>query len=52
MTVEIEITKSDLEALRRRMGIKSRTNAGTILKSLVTVVVSDEHALIYSQYEN
>ena len=52
MTVEIEITKSDLEALRRRMGIKSRTKAGTILKSLIGVVVSDENALMYSQYEN
>ena len=52
MTVEIEISKTDLNAIRRRMGIKTNTKAEVVLKSLIGVVVSDENALMYSQYEN
>ena len=52
MIAEIEISKSDLDAIRRRMGIKTKTKAEVVLKSLISVVVSDENALMYSQYEN
>ncbi len=52
MTVEIEISKTDLNDIKRRMGIKTNTKAEVVLKSLISVVVSDENALMYSQYEN
>ena len=51
MNLEIEITKSDLTTLRQRMGIKTNTKAEVIIKSLITLVKEDEHALTYSQYE-
>jgi len=52
MTIEIEITKTDLDAIRRRLGIRTKTNGKVVLNTLINVVVNDENALIYSQYEN
>ena len=52
MTIEIEITKTDLEAIRRRLGIRTKTSGKVVLNTLINVVVNDENALIYSQYEN
>lgn len=52
MIVEIEITKGELDILRRRMGIKTKTKAEVVLKSLINVVKADKHSLTYSQYEN
>ena len=51
MKIEIEITKTDLTVLRQRMGIKTNTKPEVILKSLIALVIDDEQALTYSQYE-
>lgn len=45
MKVEIELTKTDLDTIRRRMGIKTKTKAKVVLKSLVNAIIEDEYAL-------
>ena len=50
MKVEIELTKTDLNTIRRRMGLKTKTKADVVLQSLVKTVVDDEYALMYNQW--
>lgn len=50
MKVEIELTKTDLNTLRRRMGLKTKTKADVVLQSLVKTVIDDDYALMYNQW--
>ena len=50
MKVEIEITKTDLNTIRRRMGLKTKTKAEAVLQSLIKTVVDDEYALTFNQW--
>ena len=45
MKVEIELTKSDLDKLRRIIGLKTQTRTEVVLKSFVKMVVNDPDAL-------
>jgi len=51
MKVEIELTKSDVDKLRRLIGLKTQTRADVVLKSFVKMVVNDPDALEIIQYE-
>lgn len=50
MRIEIDITKTDLNTVRKRLGIKTNTRADVILSSLVKTVVDDEYALIFNRW--
>ena len=50
MKVEIELTKTDLNTIRQRMGLKTKTKADVVLQSLVKTVVDDDYALTYNQW--
>lgn len=50
MKVEIELTKTDIETIRRRTGLKTKTKADVVLQSLIKTVVDDEYALTYNQW--
>jgi len=50
MKVEIELTKTDLETIRKRMGLKTKTKAEVVLRSLVKTVIDDEYSLTYNQW--
>ena len=50
MKVEIELTKTDIETIRRKMGLKTKTKADVVLQSLIKTVVDDEYALTYNQW--
>jgi hypothetical protein len=45
MKVEIELTKSDVDKLRRLIGLQTKTRAEVVLKSFVKMVVNDPDAL-------
>ena len=45
MKLEIELTKSDVDKLRRIIGLKTQTRAEVVLKSFVKMVVNDPDAL-------
>lgn len=49
MKVEIELTKSDVNKLRRSIGLQTR--AEVVLKSFVKMVVNDPDALEIIQYD-
>ena len=51
MKVEIELTKSDVDKLRRLIGLQTKTRAEVVLKSFVKMVVNDPDALEIIQYE-
>ena len=51
MKVEIELTKSDVDKLRRLIGLKTQTRAEVVLKSFVKMVVNDPDAIEIIQYE-
>ena len=50
MKVEIELTKTDLDTIRRRMGLQTKTKADVVLQSLIKSVVDDEYSLMYNQW--
>lgn len=50
MKVEIEITKTDLDTIRKRMGLKTKTKGEAVLQSLVKTVVDDEYSLTYNRW--
>ncbi|MEN8794878.1 MAG: hypothetical protein ABF294_10565 [Flavobacteriales bacterium] len=50
MKVEIELTKTDLDTIRKRMGLKTKTKAEVVLRSLVKTVIDDEYSLTYNQW--
>jgi hypothetical protein len=51
MKVEIELTKSDVNKLRRLIGLQTKTRAEVVLKSFVKMVVNDPDALEIIQCE-
>lgn len=51
MKVEIELTKTDIDKLRRIIGLKTATRADVVLKSFVKMIISDPDALEIIQYE-
>ncbi len=51
MKVEIDLTKSQVNKLRRLIGLKTQTRADVVLKSFVKMVVDDPDALEIIQYE-
>jgi hypothetical protein len=50
MIVEIDITKTQLNTIRQRLGLKTKAKAEVVLKSLVKTVVDDEYSLTYNQW--
>ena len=51
MKIEIELTKSDVDKLRRLIGLQTKTRAEVVLKSFVKMIISDPDALEIIQYE-
>ena len=51
MKIEIDLTKSDVDKLRRLIGLKTKTRAEVVLKSFVKMIISDPDALEIIQYE-
>ena len=51
MKLEIELTKSDINKLRRIIGLKTKTKADVVLKSFVNLIVKQPHQLEIIQYE-
>ena len=51
MKVEIDLTKTQINKLRRLIGLKTQTKADVVLKSFVKMVVNDPDALEIIQYE-
>jgi len=51
MKVEIDITKTEANALRRFLGLKTKTNSAACLKTLLRLVVEDPHQLEILMYE-
>ena len=51
MKVEIDLTKSQVDKLRRLIGLKTQTRADVVLKSFVKMVVNDPDALEIIQYD-
>ena len=51
MKVEIDLTKSQVDKLRRLIGLKRQTRADVVLKSFVKMVVDDPDALEIIQYD-
>ena len=51
MKVEIELTKTDIDKLRRLIGLKTQTKADVVLRSFVKMVVNDPDAIEIIQYE-
>lgn len=51
MKVEIELTKTDIDKLRRLIGLKTQTRADVVLKSFVKMIVNDPDAIEIIQYE-
>ena len=50
MKVEIELTKTDIDTIRKRMGLKTKTKADVVLQSLVKTVIDDDYALRFNQW--
>jgi len=51
MKIEIDLTKSQVDKLRRLIGLQTKTRADVVLKSFVKMVVDDPDALEIIQYE-
>ena len=51
MKIEIDLTKSEVNKLRRLIGLKTQTRADVVLKSFVKMIVKDPDALEIIQYE-
>ena len=51
MKIEIDLTKSEVNKLRRLIGLQTQTRADVVLKSFVKMVVNDPDALEIIQYE-
>jgi hypothetical protein len=51
MKIEIDLTKSQVDKLRRLIGLKTQTRADVVLKSFVKMVVDDPDALEIIQYD-
>ena len=51
MKVEIDLTKSDIDKLRRLIRLKTHTKAEVVLKSHVKMVVNNPDQLEIIQYE-
>ena len=51
MKVEIDLTKTQINKLRRLIGLKTQTRADVVLKSFVKMVVNDPDALEIIQYD-
>ena len=51
MKIEIDLTKTEVNKLRRLIGLKTQTRADVVLKSFVKMVVDDPDALEIIQYE-
>jgi hypothetical protein len=51
MKVEIDLTKTEVNKLRRLIGLKTQTRADVVLKSYVKMVVDDPDALEIIQYD-
>ena len=51
MKVEIDLTKSEVDKLRRLIGLKTQTRAEVVFKSFVKMVVNDPDQLEIIQYE-
>lgn len=52
MKVEIDLTKSQVDKLRRLIGLQTKIRADVVLKSFVKMVVDDPDALEIIQYEH
>jgi hypothetical protein len=51
MKVEVDITKTEANALRRFLGLKTKTSSVACLKALLRLVVEDPHELEILMYE-
>ena len=51
MKIEIDLTKSEVNKLRRLIGLKTQTRADVVLKSFVKMIVNDPDQLEIIQYE-
>ena len=51
MKIEIDLTKNEVNKLRRLIGLKTQTRADVVLKSFVKMIVNDPDALEIIQYE-
>jgi hypothetical protein len=51
MKIEIDLTKTEVNKLRRLIGLKTQTRAEVVLKSFVKMVVNDPDQLEIIQYE-
>ena len=51
MKVEIELTKSDTEVLRKLIGLKTKTKPDVVLKSFVKMIINDPYQFEIIQYE-
>ena len=51
MKVEIDLTKSDVDKLRRLIGLKTQTRADVVLRSFVKMIVNDPDAIEIIQYD-
>ena len=50
MKVEIELTKTDIDTIRKRLGIQTKTKADVVLKSLVKAVLDDDYSLRFNEW--
>ena len=51
LKVEIDLTKSDIDKLRRIIGLKTQTRADVVLRSFVKMMINDPDAIEIIQYE-
>lgn len=51
MKIEIDLTKTEVNKLRRLIGLKTQTRADVVLKSFVKMIVKDPDQLEIIQYE-
>lgn len=49
--VEIQLTEAEVQKLRRMIGLQTKVNATTTVKSLLNTLVKDPHQLEIIQYE-
>jgi len=51
MKIEIDLTKNEVNKLRRLIGLKTQTRADVVLRSFVKMIVNDPDAQEIIQYE-
>jgi hypothetical protein len=51
MKIEIDLTKTEVNKLRRLIGLKTQTRADVVLKSFIKMIVNDPDQLEIIQYE-